>query len=152
MTFMTLSCLWCLSLMMYICRLMLFVTYDVCRLMLFVAYDVCCIMMFVAYEVFECVAYRVWRSANNTYTVYAEFLIFLIRNDPAYNTHTRDHDSTYAYHTRDHDSAYTYYTWDHDSAYNTYKRSFLFYRISPWNQKRIENCFSMSIRDPDRVI
>jgi len=88
--------------------------------------------------------------------IYAEFLIFLIRNDPVYNTYTRDHDSTYAYYTRDHDSAYTYYTRDHDSAYNTYtvirRVSYLVRRISPWNQKRIVNCFSMSIRDPYEVV
>jgi len=44
--------------------LMMYVAYDICRLMLFVAYDICCIMMCVAYEVFECVAYRVCRSAQ----------------------------------------------------------------------------------------
>ena len=35
-----------------------------CRIMTFVSYDFCRIMMFVAYEVFECVTYRVCRSAK----------------------------------------------------------------------------------------
>ena len=55
---------------------MTFVAYDVCRLcrlllMTFVGYDVCHIMMFVAYDVFECVAYRVCRSAV-FYLVYVQ--------------------------------------------------------------------------------
>ena len=37
--------------------------------MLFVAYDVCRILMFVAYEVFECVAYRVCRSAKKSFNI-----------------------------------------------------------------------------------
>ena len=49
-----------------ICRIMTFVGYDVCRIMMFVGYDVCPIMMFVAYDIFECVTYRVCRSAPET--------------------------------------------------------------------------------------
>ena len=65
-----------------VCRIMPFVIYDDYRLMKFVGYDVCCIMTFVgydvcrfmmytvqyvAYDVFQCVAYRVCRSAHIQY-------------------------------------------------------------------------------------
>ena len=71
MTFVAFA-LWHLLLMTFvaydICRIMTFVGYDVCRIMMFVGYDVCPIMMFVAYDIFECVTYRVCRSATNLYT------------------------------------------------------------------------------------
>ena len=65
-----------------VCHLLTFVAYDVHHIMTFVSYDVCCIMrfvgnddchimMFVAYDVFECVAYRVCRSAV-FYLVYVQ--------------------------------------------------------------------------------
>ena len=46
-----------------VCHIITFVGYEVCRIMTFFGYDVCRIMMFVAYDIFECVAYRVCRSA-----------------------------------------------------------------------------------------
>ena len=46
-----------------VCHIMTFFGYEVCRIMTFVDYDVCNIMLFVAYDIFECVAYRVCRSA-----------------------------------------------------------------------------------------
>ena len=47
-----------------VCHIMTFFGYEVCRIMTFVDYDVCNIMLFVAYDIFECVAYRVCRSAT----------------------------------------------------------------------------------------
>ena len=50
-----------------VCRIMTFVSYDVCRNLTFAGYDVWCIMMFVAFDLFECVAYRVCRSAGSSW-------------------------------------------------------------------------------------
>ena len=57
---MTFVILWRLSLITFV-SLWYFVSYDICRIMSVMTFVE--IMMFVAYDIFECVTYKVCRSA-----------------------------------------------------------------------------------------